>query len=250
MAHGGSPDEKRSASLEALNAKAKVLATRHDVHVAMVYPGDNGEQQYWPSRELVQKIYFRYRKLPEKDRKEYPRSVTQNQADLARELLRSIDDSLAAVSDRIRELQPPQDVDEVEQQLILLEQPDSFMVESQDHGSGGSDAQDMDRENAMPVEEESAVPGEDVVMRDQVEQTQPPLHDAAAPPPVSADGVVPHDGDDGIEYVNLGAFTVTRDAFEAVWREEGRPVPPSNPESMNRWAFFDDERPVVYLSKW
>uniref|UniRef100_J3L712 Uncharacterized protein n=1 Tax=Oryza brachyantha TaxID=4533 RepID=J3L712_ORYBR len=56
----------------------------------------------------------------------------------------------------------------------MLEQPDSFMVESQDHGSGESDTQDMDRENAVPpnaaapMEEESAVPGEDVVMRDQV----------------------------------------------------------------------------------
>uniref|UniRef100_J3L710 MADS-box domain-containing protein n=1 Tax=Oryza brachyantha TaxID=4533 RepID=J3L710_ORYBR len=176
MAHGGSPDEKRSASLEALNAKAKVLGARHNVPVAMVYPGDNGEQQYWPSREWVEKIYRRYRKLPEKDRREYSRSVTQNQAaDLARELLRSIDASLAAVSDRIRELQPPpQDVGEVEQQLITPEQPGSFMVESQDHGSVGSDAHDMDRENAMPpnavapMEEESAAPGEDVVMTDQV----------------------------------------------------------------------------------
>ncbi|KAF0916460.1 hypothetical protein E2562_007544 [Oryza meyeriana var. granulata] len=305
MPHGGEspvadPREQRRAQLVKLTKKACELSTRCDVSVAMVFPGVGREGQpvYWPSKEEATAISVRYRALPEKNRAKHDVDAEESSesgkvkedgtagllgswdsklgdmpGEELRQLLRSIDGSLEASRDRIQK-----HVDEAEKKL-LLEYTNKFMVDSDDDDS---DSQDLDRQNAMasnaaPVDMgvKNSLTGEDVLMRDQVQGTQPP--DAAATevelmmkplqsikekrkplrqsikekpkpytaPPVRGNGVS-YDGD-GIEYSNLGGYMIERDAFEAVWRDAGPPpcLKPELPdddgdgELLQLWPFDD-----------
>ncbi|EEE55869.1 hypothetical protein OsJ_04507 [Oryza sativa Japonica Group] len=251
--------------------KASELATRCAVPVALSGPAIGGvcEPLRWPSMDKARDINNRYKALPENGRRkisvgdaadianqaatQQPQGVpaggeSASAAGVAaafgamteeelRELLRSIDCSLAAASHAIQKA-----ADEAEQKLSLQRAGTLMAVDSS--------SQDAVPPHAAPMD-----------MGDEVQGAQPPPdrwfeeerepEDAAPPPqqPASGNGVA----DDG-EYINLGGYMIERNRFEAIWREHAIPPPQSllpeslpddDGEPLRLWSFDAGERVIL-----
>ncbi|KAF2953934.1 hypothetical protein DAI22_01g443800 [Oryza sativa Japonica Group] len=291
--------------------KASELATRCAVPVALSGPAIGGvcEPLRWPSMDKARDINNRYKALPENGRRkisvgdaadianqaatQQPQGVpaggeSASAAGVAaafgamteeelRELLRSIDCSLAAASHAIQKA-----ADEAEQKLSLQRAGTLMAVDSSSQDAVPPHAAPMDMgdevQGAQPppdrwFEEErepvicskkkpepcSAPPPPPppanrngvayeaeqrracALMVDSQEDAAPP-----PPPPASGNGVA----DDG-EYINLGGYMIERNRFEAIWREHAIPPPQSllpeslpddDGEPLRLWSFDAGER--------
>ncbi|BAD82435.1 hypothetical protein [Oryza sativa Japonica Group] len=294
--------------------KASELATRCAVPVALSGPAIGGvcEPLRWPSMDKARDINNRYKALPENGRRkisvgdaadianqaatQQPQGVpaggeSASAAGVAaafgamteeelRELLRSIDCSLAAASHAIQKA-----ADEAEQKLSLQRAGTLMAVDSSSQDAVPPHAAPMDMgdevQGAQPppdrwFEEErepvicskkkpepcSAPPPPPppanrngvayeaeqrracALMVDSQEDAAPP-----PPPPASGNGVA----DDG-EYINLGGYMIERNRFEAIWREHAIPPPQSllpeslpddDGEPLRLWSFDAGERVIL-----
>uniref|UniRef100_A0A0E0CC03 Uncharacterized protein n=1 Tax=Oryza meridionalis TaxID=40149 RepID=A0A0E0CC03_9ORYZ len=270
--------------------KASELATRCAVPVALSDPAIDGvcEPLRWPSMDKARDINNRYKALPENGRRKISvgdAADLANQAatqppqgpagggesasaanvaaafgampeDELRELLRSIDCSLAAASHAIQKA-----ADEAEQKLSLQRAGTLMAVDSSSQDAVPPIAAPMDMgdevQGAQPPpdrwNESRAVhrPNRNGVAYEAEQRracalTVDSQEDAAPPPPASGNGVA----DDG-EYINLGGYMIERNRFEEIWREHAIPPPQSllpeslpddDGEPLRLWSFNDGER--------
>uniref|UniRef100_A0A0E0JSM3 MADS-box domain-containing protein n=1 Tax=Oryza punctata TaxID=4537 RepID=A0A0E0JSM3_ORYPU len=278
---------------EKLVRKASELATRCRVPVALSCQAFGGgcEPLRWPSMEEAREINKRYKALPENDRRKHTvgdaadlanqAAAAKQQADPAggesaraaeraaafgampeeelRELLRSIDVSLAAASHMIQKA-----AEEAEQKHSLQRahaDMNTLMVDSSDAMLPNAAPMDM-RDN--PVASEDAVlecSQKLMRLRRSLENLQDPIRwfeekrepvicpqkkpkPCTAPPP-PASGGVPYDD----KYINLGGYMIERDRFDAIWREHAIPpqclqpqsLPDDDGEPLRLWSFDDGE---------
>uniref|UniRef100_A0A0D3EXR1 MADS-box domain-containing protein n=1 Tax=Oryza barthii TaxID=65489 RepID=A0A0D3EXR1_9ORYZ len=258
--------------------KASELATRCAVPVALSGPAIGGvcEPLRWPSMDKARDINNRYKALPENGRRkisvgdaadianqaatQQPQGVpaggeSASAAGVAaafgamteeelRELLRSIDCSLAAASHAIQKA-----ADEAEQKLSLQRAGTLMAVDSSSQDAVSPHAAPMD----MGDEVQGAQPPPDRWFEEEREpvicskkKPEPCSAPPPPPPPASGNGVA----DDG-EYINLGGYMIERNRFEAIWREHAIPPPQSllpeslpddDGEPLRLWSFDAGER--------